>query len=71
MLPIQTVEEAIRTGEAFVARYYFFKRPQEAKKEGDTWLVVFDVGVFTKELLRLRIDANSGSIIEYSAPENK
>lgn len=71
MPPIQTVEEAIRTGESFVGRYYAFKRPLEAKREGDTWWVVFDVGVFRQERVQLRIDANSGLIIEYTAPEKQ
>jgi hypothetical protein len=70
MPPIGTVEEAIRAGEAFVGRYYAFKKPLEARKEGDTWLVVFDVGVFHVQRLRLRIDANSGLITEYTAPQS-
>ena len=70
MPTIQTVEEAIRTGEAFVRRYYRFLRPLEAKKEEDTWWVVFNVGVISQELVQLRIDANSGLIIEYYAPED-
>jgi len=68
--PVETVEEAIRTAEAFVGRYYGFKRPLEARKEGDTWWVVFDVGVLTVERVELRIDADSGSIIDYKAPES-
>lgn len=71
MPPIQTVEEAILTGEAFVRRYYRFLTPLEAKKEGDTWGVVFNVGVLRQQLVKLSIDANSGSIIEYIAPETQ
>lgn len=70
MSPVQTVEDAIKTGEAFVGRYYGFKRPLKAKKEGDTWFVVFDVGILKVERVELRIDSDSGSIIEYKAPEN-
>ena len=71
MPPIQTVEEAIITGETFVRRYYRFLTPVEAKMEGDVWRVIFNVGVLRQELVKLSIDANSGSITEYIAPENQ
>jgi hypothetical protein len=51
-----------------VGRYYGFKRPLEARKVGDTWWVVFDVGILKVERVELRIDAGSGSIVEYKAP---
>jgi hypothetical protein len=70
MPPIGTVEEAIITGETFVRRYYRFLTPLEAKKEGDVWRVVFNVGVLRQQLVKLSIDANSGSITEYTAPED-
>ncbi len=69
MPPMRTVEQAIQRGEAFIERYYVFKRPLQAKKEGDTWLVVFDVGVLNEQRVQITIDANSGSIIDYEAPK--
>jgi hypothetical protein len=58
----------IRRGEEFLSRYYAFKRPLSVKKEGDTWLLEFDVGVFAIDRVKLTIDATSGSIIGYADP---
>jgi len=66
--PITTVEEAILRADEFVGRYYSFKRPLSAKKDGDTWLMEYDVGIIAVEKLKLRLDANTGSVIEYIDP---
>ena len=71
MPPIQNVEEAIGAGEAFLSKYYVIKRPMDVQREGDTWTLIFNVGLFFQERVELKIDANSGSIIGYTSPENK
>ena len=67
---LQTVEEAFQRADAFLSKYYAFKRPLSAKKEGDNWLLEYDVGVFGVEKVRLRIEAESGSIIDYTGPQS-
>jgi hypothetical protein len=66
--PIATVEEGILRADEFVGRYDAFKRPLSAKKDGDTWLLEYDVGIMTVEKLKLRLDVNTGSVIEYNDP---
>lgn len=69
MPPIQTVEEAIQRAAAFLDKYYAFKRPLSAKRDGDSWRLVFDVGVFGTTRVRIAIDATTGAVTEYSAPD--
>ncbi len=40
-------------------------RPMTARREDQTWFVVFDVGAFSVQRVKVRIDAESGSIIEF------
>lgn len=67
--PIQTVEDAIQRADQFLSRYYAFKRPLAVTKEEDTWLLEYDVGVLRIEKIRLRIDTNSGAVVEYNNPK--
>lgn len=62
---ITTAEEAINTGDRFMRKYYPFLRPLSAKKEDQAWLVVFDVSVFLEKKVEVKIDSESGSIIEF------
>ena len=62
---IFTAQEAIETSDRFLSKYYSFARPTTARKEGDIWLVVFNVGVFQPEKVQLRIDSNTGDVVEF------
>ena len=66
MPPIQTVEEAFQRADTFLSRYFTFKRPLSAQKEGASWHLVYDVGVFGIEKVQLTIDATSGFVTEYT-----
>lgn len=71
MPAILTVEEAIKTAEEFLNKYYVLKRPLDVEKQEDSWLLVFDVGIMVRERVHLTIDADSGAIIGYKTPENE
>ena len=64
MAVITTAEDAIETGDVFLSKYYPFKRPLSAKIEEENWLVVFDVGAIKVQRVGLKIDANTGAILE-------
>lgn len=65
MLTIETAEDAIERADQFLSKYYPFKQPLSVKKEEDTWLLEFNVGVLSIQKVQLRLRASSGSVIEY------
>ena len=69
MPDVQTLEDAIRIAEKFLAKYYAFRTLNTARKENGTWFVEFNVGVLYSEIAQLRLDAENGAIIEYSKAE--
>ena len=66
MTAISTAEDAITTGDNFMRKYYTYLRPMTARKEDKNWLVVFDVGAFFVQRVEVRIDSESGSIVEFN-----
>jgi hypothetical protein len=66
--PIQTAEDAIQRAESFLGRYYAFRRLLAVRKEDIGWLLEFDVGLITKEVVRITLDASTGTVIEYVTP---
>jgi len=70
MNEIKTVEQAVGKAEAFIIRYYAFHRLESVKKSADTWIVRFDVSVVgPKRIVTIRIDKNTGDVIEYTSAE--
>ena len=69
MSAINTAEDAVKIAEEFLQRYYYFRKLRNAKQEDHSWLVEFDVGVLKTDLVRIKLDADSGAIIEYISPE--
>ena len=63
---ISTAEDAINTTDNFMRKYYTYLRPLSAKKEEQAWLVVFDAGVFKVQRVELRVDPETGSILEFN-----
>ena len=66
MAIIATAEDAINTGDQFVRKYYPYLRPVSAKKEAEAWHVVFNVSIFFQQQVEVRIDSETGSIIEFN-----
>lgn len=68
MAAIENLERAVEVAERFLLKYYAFRRLLKAERENGAWLVEFDVGVLSKEIVRIRLDANTGEIVEYKLP---
>jgi len=67
MSEITTAEDAIRKADSFIIRYYAFHRLQSVRKEGDEWILRYDVSVVgPPKIIIIRFDAKTGSLIEYS-----
>lgn len=68
MPPVETLQNAVNIAENLLKKYYPFYKLLTAKKEDDTWLVEFDVGVLNRQLVRIVLDAKSGNVLEYVSP---
>jgi len=71
MSEIKEVKSAARATEiaaSFLKQYYAFLRPVSAVRENTTWIVKIDVGVITKEIAEVKVDASTADVIGYSFP---
>lgn len=66
---VRSAEEATERAKSYLEKYFnpvlFSLRPIKVVKEGDVWLVEIDVGLFETKIAQLKIDANTGAILEY------
>ena len=66
MSAITTAEDAIKKADSFIVRYYYFYKLQNVRKDGDEWVVRYDVSVIgPPKIVIIRLDAKTGSLIEY------
>lgn len=63
---IQTAEEAVNAAERFLSKYYGIRVLQKVVRQDDAWLTEFDVGILSVQIVRVRVDAATGSIVEYT-----
>jgi len=66
---IKSAAEATRVATSFLKQYYGFLHPVSAARENATWIVKVDVGVITKEIAEVKIDASTADIVGYSFPK--
>jgi hypothetical protein len=67
MPTILTVEDAINKADAFVSRYHMFKKLLSAQRiPPNAWVLEYDVGVLIVDKIRLKIDGDSGAIVEFA-----
>lgn len=71
MPPVKNAQEAILTAENFITRYHVFRKLLRVQKESLSWYVEFDVGITGREIVRIKLDSNTGEVIEYTSPEAK
>jgi len=65
---VRSAPEATTIAQSFVKKYRFIARPLKAVREDDTWLVEIDVGPLTTMIAKVKVDAKSGEILEYTIP---
>ncbi len=66
---VKSAAEATKVATSFLKQYYAFLRPISADRENANWIVKVDVGVITKEIAEVKIDASTSNITAYSFPE--
>lgn len=64
----KTAVEATEIAMTFVKKHRFISRPLKAVRENGTWLVEIDVGPFSIMVAKVKVDAESGEILEYTIP---
>jgi len=66
---IKSAKEATEVALSFIKKYRFIARPLKAVREDNTWLVEIDVGPLATIIAKVKVDAKSGDILEYTIPE--
>ena len=66
---IKSAAEATRIATTFLKQYYGFLRPISAVRENAAWIVKVDVGVITRDIAEVKIDASTRDITGYSFPK--
>lgn len=67
MPKIETAEDAVNIAEKFLLRYYSYRILQKVTQDLGKWVVEFDVSILgPKEIVRIKLDADTGSVIEYT-----
>jgi hypothetical protein len=65
---IKSAAEATEIAVSFIKKYRPYARPLTAIKEDGNWLVEVDVGPFLTLIAKFKIDAKTGTILEYTIP---
>lgn len=69
---VKSAEEATEIALSFLNKHYRFihKQPTKAVREDNVWLVEIDVGLLLTRIAKLKIDAKTATILEYTiSPE--
>jgi len=70
MSQIRTAEDAIRKADAFLTKYYLFRRLEGVKKVEDNWVIRYDVSVVgPKRIVIVKFDKETGGLVEYISPD--
>jgi len=66
---VKSAKRATEIAQSFIKKYRMFARPLKATRDDDTWNVEIDVGAVFVVVAKVKVDAKSGDILEYSIPE--
>lgn len=68
-MPVRNAEQATKIAESFIKKKgYGWVRPLKAVKQDGIWLVELDVGVLLTIVAQVKVNAESGEILEYEIP---
>jgi len=65
---LRSAARATEIAASFMNKYYSYVRPLRAVREDNTWLVEIDVGLTVVKIAKVKLDAMSGEILEYTVP---
>lgn len=68
--PVESADRATEIALSFLKEHYQFipQQPIKAAKEDNIWLVEIDVGLLRARIAKIKIDAKTATILEYSIP---
>jgi len=66
----KSAADATEIALSFISKHYQFipQEPIKAAKEDNIWLVEIDVGLLRTRIAKIKIDAKTADILEYSIP---
>jgi len=65
---IKSAAQATRIATTFLKQYYAFLRPISAVRDDANWIVKIDVGLVTRDIAEVKIDASTADVTGYSLP---
>ena len=65
---VKSAAEATEIARNFIRKYRTYTRPLKAVREDDIWLVEIDVGPLFTIIAKIKVDAKSGDVLEYTIP---
>ena len=65
---VKSAEEATQIAKSFVLKQRLFARAIKAVRQDDIWVVEIDVGPIFVSLATVKLDASTGTIVEYNMP---
>ena len=65
---VKSASEATEIAQNFIKKYRMIARPLKAVREDGTWLIEIDVGPIFVMVAKVKVDAKSGDILEYTIP---
>ena len=70
ILEVKSATEATEIALSFLKEHYQFipQQPIKAAKEDTVWLVEIDVGLLHTRIAKIKVDAKTAAILEYSIP---
>jgi len=68
---VDDVEDAMAIANAFMKKDNPVALPLKAQRRDDIWLVDVDIGAVRMEIVRVKIDANTGNILGHETIEKK
>ena len=65
---VKSAKEATEIALSFIKKCRIYTRPLKAVRDDGTWLVDIDVGPVYITIAKIKVDAKSGDILEYTIP---
>lgn len=63
---VRNAQNAINIGDSFIQRYHFYKTLQSCSRTEAEWVLLYNVGILDEEYVRIRIDLETGEVVEYT-----
>jgi len=67
-LAVESAEKATEIALSFIKKHYFIAIPKKTVREGNFWIVEIDVGFVSPKIAKIKLDAKTGDIIDYTVP---